>query len=874
MRFSFILLMSILMQCLIAQQADAGRDTVVMTEVFPASYTLNASQSISENPILNYYWIYQNDTIGNDIFLEVSITENQNRFTLIIEDDQGNTDTDIVDIYLGHSTNYGKNRLSLRSKTLQRFVSGMNIAWKDYANDLNEFTPEDKKYYQEMFDSISANGGNAVRWWLHTNGANTPVINANGFVEGIDLETIQGMKQVLDMAYDEGIVISMCLWSFDMLQNQNQDRSALKLLLTDPVNIQSYVDNALIPVLELLGDHPAVMTWEIFNEPEGMTTRFGWTPERIKMSDVQRFVNMCAGAIHRNTTQALVSNGAWNIRSSSDVDNFKNYYSKENLVTIGGDQDGYLDFYQVHFYPEHFGPNQSPFHRPASYWELDGPIVIGEFPADTVAGRINPGFSVERAYELAVQYGYAGVMSWSWSSTSDFNRDFGTTSRGLNAVSELIPDDLVIPANIDIERIPQVVKNVTPYRAIVEDITGSEVYLDLKNFFSDEEQGVDLNYSIKEVTGETGTTLVIHNNSEVKLEFADPKPGLTQIYFRAEDNIGWYAETKSVVMLGTYEGNEQNQAYFKPIYTSTEAFEKFNVYANDGNIGTAWESKSTDYDTLVIDLQSNMSQNFVSIQWDYLSVSTFEFQVSEDSLVWQTIFDETYEHSTEVIYTTTEPVTGRYLRLLMASNDETRNFKINEIGSEFIEQNQPPEVIKPIEDLTSKLSNVKNINNYIRFEDIFTDLEHPQYLTFQIENTNDNLVRPLFSIGDLGLSLIFEDDQTGSSVVTVTAVDPFGASVSTSFNIEVEDDLLGIEEELNATIIYPNPVEKRLTLDMSRQNEIPDQIAIYNSRGQLVDRYSNDKPIKTLDIGDYTPGIYIIQLTSKSEKSFKRFIKR
>ncbi|NMM49284.1 T9SS type A sorting domain-containing protein [Marinigracilibium pacificum] len=874
MRKVLIFVLTLLIPDLIAQNADAGSDTVVMAEIFPASYTLNASGSTSESPIVNYFWVYQNDTLGNDISLEVSLVENQNRFTLIIEDELGNTDSDAVNIFLGHSTNYNKNRLPLRGNTLPRFISGMNIAWKDYSNDLNEFTPEDREYYQEIFDSISVNGGNAVRWWLHTNGANTPQINEYGFVEGIDLETIQGMKQVLDMAYDNGIVISMCLWSFDMLQNQNQDRNALNLLLTNTDNIQSYIDNALIPVLELIGDHPAVMTWEIFNEPEGMTTKYGWTPERVTMVDIQRFVNMCAGAIHRNTSQALVSNGSWNIKASSDVDGFKNYYTKENLIAIGGDQDGYMDFYQVHYYPKNHPVDQSPFHRPASYWELDAPIVIGEFPADTLAGRINPGFSVKRAYELAVYYGYAGIMSWSWSSTNDFNKDFSTTSRGLRAVSELIPNDLIIPNGQDIDRIPKVVKNVPPFRAIIEDISGDLVFLDLKSFFYDEEQGTDLNYELLELTNETGATPIIQNNSEVILEFNNPVPGTNHLSFRASDKIGWYADAKTIVMLGSYEGNEQNLAYFKPIYTATEATEKFSIYANDGNLATVWESTSNFNDTLVIDLEANLLQNFYALHWDNLSVSSYEFQISDDSLNWETVFDENYELISKVVFTRNNPYSGRYLRLIMSNSDQNRNFKVKEIVAEYVEENQSPEVIKSIDDLNYKLSDVKNINNYIKFEGIFTDAEHRKYLTYQIENSNSNLVRPEFSIGGMGLSLIFEKEQTGSSLITLTAIDPFGASVSTSFNVNVEQDILGIPEVENSVLVYPNPVSDKLIMDMRNQLIIPYQIVVYNSEGQLMDSFQNNKAIKTIDIGHYAGGIYVIQFLSENERFYKRFIKR
>src|SRR5690606_4580683 len=55
-----------------------------------------------------------------------------------------------------------------------------------------------------------------------------------------------------------------------------------------------------------------------------------------------------------------------------------NYYTDERLIAAGGDADGYLDFYTVHYY-EWAGTSLSPFHHDAEAWGLDKPLAIAEF---------------------------------------------------------------------------------------------------------------------------------------------------------------------------------------------------------------------------------------------------------------------------------------------------------------------------------------------------------------------------------------------------------------------------------------------------------------------------------------------------------------
>jgi hypothetical protein len=303
-------------------------------------------------------------------------------------------------------------------------------------------------------------GGNALRWWLHTNGTVSPAFNDTGLVIGPGTGTIESLKKALDIAWQREVGVKLCLWSFDMLQTTNSSVLGRNLkLLNDTVYIDAYINKCLIPMVDSLRGHPAIIAWEIFNEPEGMSDEFFFNRlyPHVPMSTIQRFVNLCAGAIHRRDSTALVTNGTWSFKALTDVplgslskvgpgvnqlsaadrqqmlksfnkkygfsfssaefdvylqriallDNY-NYYSNSRLIASGGEPKGTLDFYSVHYY-DWGGTPISPLHHPSGTWQLDKPIVVAEFALKDTYGVLK-----EDTYKTLFRNGYAGALAWSW----------------------------------------------------------------------------------------------------------------------------------------------------------------------------------------------------------------------------------------------------------------------------------------------------------------------------------------------------------------------------------------------------------------------------------------------------------------------------
>lgn len=344
------------------------------------------------------------------------------------------------------------NRINYNNQQL--FLSGANLAWVNFGNDIGPGSTDFNRFADVMLQQHD-NGGNALRIWLHIDGRNTPAFYNSNFVTGLGAGTVEDLRAILDLAWEREIGMKLCLWSFDMLRSNLPSGTINRntLLLTDTSYTHSYINNALIPLIDSLKGHPAIIAWEIFNEPEGMSNEFGW-PEinHVPMSAIQRFINLCTGAIHRTDTTALVTSGCWSFQAMNNLSalpvvppkftsnekeelvnfinqkyNFSlsadeiighlektalvgnnNYYSDSALTAEGGDPDGILDFYSAHYYV-HLGAAYSPFAHSRSYWQLDKAVVIAEF-----AMQPNDGVPAGQLFNRLYQTGYAGALPWSW----------------------------------------------------------------------------------------------------------------------------------------------------------------------------------------------------------------------------------------------------------------------------------------------------------------------------------------------------------------------------------------------------------------------------------------------------------------------------
>ena len=335
------------------------------------------------------------------------------------------------------------------------FFSGTNLAWSDYNSDVGD-SPLNENAWRKAVEGTRAAGGNAIRWWLFNNMSQSPTIDqTTHLVTGLKENTIANMKKALDIAEEYGVMVSMCLFSHNLMEpnqwglySEKLDIDANTKLFEDD-GTEAFIKNVLEPVVKAIGFHKALMTWEVFNEPEGMTT-VGWTTKKMDKEKIQKFTNKVAAAIHNIDKGFLVSTGSVNIK-------YQSWWNDAELVKAGGEANGTLDFFQTHYYPYYQDDAVSPFVNTAAqmastYGYDSKPMIIGEFPAsgwkgDTYTSSMaaKTEISTEECYRKAFDGGYAGALAWQYigdKTESQFGGYTYTIEPALKAMKSLFSTEM------------------------------------------------------------------------------------------------------------------------------------------------------------------------------------------------------------------------------------------------------------------------------------------------------------------------------------------------------------------------------------------------------------------------------------------------
>jgi hypothetical protein len=158
--------------------------------------------------------------------------------------------------------------------------------------------------------------------------------------------------------------------------------------------------------------------------------------QQVSLAEMQRFVAEVAGTIHRNSNQTVTVGAAamkWNSTAAPGAQG--NWWSDAQLTKY--DPQGYLDYYQIHYYGWANGDGVSWTYSPLKVsWQAGGfdkPVVIGEHPANASGA----GVGVAQMLNTFLGNCYAGVWGWSYAGVDDNGSwaDLGGPLGQLNAAN-------------------------------------------------------------------------------------------------------------------------------------------------------------------------------------------------------------------------------------------------------------------------------------------------------------------------------------------------------------------------------------------------------------------------------------------------------
>jgi hypothetical protein len=249
-----------------------------------------------------------------------------------------------------------------------------------------------------------------ARVFLFGDGRATPEFAADGTVAGLDAKVTRDLDALLAGAERAGVRLVLVLWDFSMC---SQPRHMSGVQLGGRSEVVRRPESFLATLAQLLdryGAHPAVLAWEVMNEPEWVVHE---NPDRrpaievdaVSLREMRRFVGQCAALVRQRTIHQVTLGSA-------------------RFTWLPWWQGLGLDFYQAHWY-DHFARDEPFPWRPVEQLGLDRPCVVGEVPLQ------NTRFTPADYLRAARDGGYSGVLYWSCRARDAYSGfDPGDSRRG------------------------------------------------------------------------------------------------------------------------------------------------------------------------------------------------------------------------------------------------------------------------------------------------------------------------------------------------------------------------------------------------------------------------------------------------------------
>lgn len=280
------------------------------------------------------------------------------------------------------------------------FVLGVNLPWVRYGDfGANAWQPSgglavtaDLGWLADRLQQVRGCGATALRWFLFCDGRAGIEFDETGIARRLDDTIWRDVEAAFKVTTDAGLrlvpVLFDYLWCTPARLHRGVQLGGRRSQLLTAGGRAALVDRVVAPMLDRYGAEPAVLAWDVFNEPEWVTLGVGtWRPWRSVPRDTMReWLRQLVDAVHGLTGHAATVGSA----------------SVRWLDLVRGIG---LDVYQPHWY-EHLEAG-APLAAPLAPLALDRPAWLGEFP--TRSRRR----TAADACEAARAAGYVGAFAWS-----------------------------------------------------------------------------------------------------------------------------------------------------------------------------------------------------------------------------------------------------------------------------------------------------------------------------------------------------------------------------------------------------------------------------------------------------------------------------